>query len=341
MPGNTGTPMLNNSTRSTSNSSDASVITIIGGAVGGIILLLMIAILLCVVILCVRRSHRKEELHVYDQRLYNETIQNTGAAINNNPSYDVTNTNIVDILYKPRDSNINSPCYNVSHSATNEEENNYEYNTNQSYGICTVENRAKVFCKTVMNSDMQDHQPSDSSHDHNHYDYIDDNVAQLHHNKVTAATNDVEDKVQVNTTIDQSYSAKTAPLLITASKIQLPREVEYGVINQPQCDDYDYDVTSDHGHDVKSIQLLKLPHVAGPNGECEYGVINQPRCDDPIIIDQDHIMTSCLPTLPLNASPSDEDEYGVINQPQSDGYTINTAHGITVCPQPDAISSWV
>ena len=316
--------------------SDASVITIIGGAVGGIILLLMITILVCVVILCVRRSHRKEELHVYDQRLCNETIQNTGAAINNNPLYDVTNTNIVDILYEPRDSNINSPSYNVSHSATNEEEHHYEYthgqysdvikmDTNQSYGVHTVENRATVFCKTMMNSNMQDHQPSDSSHDHNHYDYVDDNAAQLHHNKVTAATNDVEDKVQVNTTIDQSYSAKTAPPLITASKIQLPREVEYGVINQPQCDDYDYDATSDHGYDVKSIRLLKLPHVAGPNGKGEYGVINQPRCDDPIIIDQDHIMTSCLPTLPFNANPSGEDEYGVINQPQSDSYTINTA----------------
>lgn len=59
--------------------------------------------------------------------------------------------------------------------------------TNLSCGIYTVENRATLFSTTVMIT--QDHQPSDSSHDHNHYDYIHrHNTAQMHYyNTVTTA----------------------------------------------------------------------------------------------------------------------------------------------------------
>ena len=76
--------------------------------------------------------------------------------------------------------------------------------TNLSCGVYTVGNRATLFSMTVMN--MQDHQPSDSSHDHNHYDNIHHDTAQLHYNTVTTATgiDDVEeDEIQVKITVDQ------------------------------------------------------------------------------------------------------------------------------------------
>ena len=160
-----------------------------------------------------------------------------------------------------------------------------------------------------MNSNMQNHHPSDLSHDHNHYNYIIHNDAtQLHHD--TSATGDEEDEIPVNTTVDGSLASK----------------VKYGVINQPRCDDYDD--TGDRDHDAKNAQLFKLPLVARPKGESEYGVINQPQCDDPIIVDQGHTPTTC--TLPFIANSTDEDKYGAINQPQSDDFTINTTYGTTV-----------
>ena len=55
---------------------------------------------------------------------------------------------------------------------------------------------------------IQDHQPSDSSHDHNHYDYIHHDTAQMHYyNTVTTAigTDNVEEgEIQVNTTVNQT-----------------------------------------------------------------------------------------------------------------------------------------
>ena len=310
MPNHTGdTPMLNTS----DSSSDTSAIIIISGVVGGVILLLIITMVLCTVVLCVRRSCRKKKFHVYDQVLYSRTILNTSVVINQNPLYDVSNANKVDTFHEARDSNINSPS---SHSAIYEEAHNYEYacpqdviemDTNSSFGVCTVENRAPVF------NGNQNHQPSDSSHDHDHYNYIiHDDATQLHHN--TSATGDVEDEIPVNTTVDES----------------LVSEVEYGVINQPRCDDYDYNDTGDHDHDAKNVQLFKLPLVARPDGEYEYGVINQPRCDDPIIISQGHTPTTCLFPLPFIANSTGEDEYGTINQPQSDNSTINTTQDTTV-----------
>ena len=300
MPSNTGdTPMLNNS--SSDSSSDTSVI-IISGAVGGLMLLLIttIWIVLCALGPCVGRSHRKKEIHVYDQVLYGRTKLNTNVV------------NTVETFHGVRDSNI---IRLSSHSTIYEEEHNYDYasaqeviemDTNPSCGVRTVENRAPVCNGIVMNSNIQNHQSSDLSHDHYHYN----NATQLRHN--TSATGDVEDEISVNTAVDGSLAS----------------EAEYGVINQPRCNDYDYDDTGDRDRDAKNVQLFKIALVARPNGEYEYGVINQPRCYDPIIVDQGHTPTTY--TLPFITNSTDEDKYGAINQPQSDDSTINTTHGTTV-----------
>ena len=51
---------------------------------------------------------------------------------------------------------------------------------NPSYGVHTVESWATAFSTTdhEMNSDMQDNQLPDSSHDHNHYDCVHHESAQ-------------------------------------------------------------------------------------------------------------------------------------------------------------------
>ena len=206
IPNNTGTPILNSS----DSSSDTNAI-IIGGAVGGVILLLMITVALCIVILYVRRSYTKEEFHVYDQAFCNKALS---VVMEHNPSYDVTNTDKFPGIQ------------------TNEEEQNYEciqyldlndttkMDTNPSYGMHTVENRETAFSTTATNSNMQDYQPFNSSHDHNHYDSIlYHETAQHHHIAVTT---------------DQNYGARTVPSLLNANKIKPTEDEEYGVINQPR-----------------------------------------------------------------------------------------------------------
>ena len=127
-----------------------------------------------------------------------------------------------------------NPSYSVSNTDKfpgikgNEEEQNYEcmqYNddtikmdTNPSYGVYTAENRIPAFNTTVMKSDMQNHQPSDSSNDHYDYDYVHHETARQYHKMVTT---------------DQSYGTKTSSSLLIANNVK-PTEDEYGVINQPR-----------------------------------------------------------------------------------------------------------
>ena len=209
--------------------------------------------------------------------------------------------------------------------------------TNPSYGVTvSIEDGAVAFNTTVTDSDIRAHQLS-QKYD---YDYIHDESDELHHNTTTATSGDVEDNLQYHTTVDQSHEAKAvvhSPYLPPTAK--QTGESEYGVINQPQCDnDPNFDIAVDKSHTAEFC----LPLITNNAGEGKYGVINQPQCDndpnfnttvnegkygvinqpqcgnDPnfdTAIDQSHTAEFCLPVIANNAG---EVKYGVINQPQCD-----------------------
>ena len=238
-------PISNNS----GSSSDSSAI--IGGAVGGVILLLMITVVLCIVIVCVRRSHRKGKFPVDDKVLYNTAKLNDNVVIENNPSYDVTKANTVGSLYstiEPEDSDVPitaNPSYAVPtkpYSKTSEDEYNYlqlnqypdlddtiKMDTNPSYGVTTGEDRAAAF-----SAHSADTKATSKQYD---YDYVCDDRL-LHHNTAANTTGDV--KKDIPASVDQSnYMEKVHPLCIAGSD-QPSNEGEYGVVNQPKSDNFDY-----------------------------------------------------------------------------------------------------
>ena len=286
---------------------------------GGIILLLMFCI---IVILCQRMCQRRclktEVFHVYDEIYYNAAKLNTHVTVKHRQSYDV---------------------------AKNETANSFiKMDTNPSYGVNIGEDRVKAFNTTATaDSDTKAHQSSQK------HDY--DDSSQLHHNTTTNTSGDEkEDNVQIHTTVDKKHNTDSPYLFSVANSDKLTDEGEYGVINQPQCDDPSFDTTVDQSHATKSclaliannaedeygvinqpqsddpnfditVHTTEPPVIAKLTDEGKYGVINQPRCNDPnfdIIVDQSPTTKSCLPLIANNA---DEGEYGVINQPQCDDLT--------------------
>ena len=177
----------------------------------------------------------------YDEAFYIATKLNTAVTIQHNPSYDVTKTNTVDhhssdVLVTP------NPSYDVTtkpYSKATEDDYNYvqpnehsnsdeaiKLDINPSYGISRGKDRATpASIETVTKSNTKAH---DSSHNATivlcGYDYVHDD----HFLRQDAATNGAsdarKDNVQVNATVDGG---------------------RYGVINQPQSDDPNNDITHD------------------------------------------------------------------------------------------------
>ena len=173
---------------------------------GGVILLLMITVVLFIVIMCImRRSHGKEaEPHVRDEVSYNITKLNTNG----------TNHEAVDYLHRTIKKDLTAPINTDSsypiptavfysngsegeydsvlpneHSSLND---SVTMDTNPSYGVSRVEDRAKVFSTTAAYYNTKAHQLSQQN-----------NLAQMPHNTATSTTGNVkENKVQLHTTFD-------------------------------------------------------------------------------------------------------------------------------------------
>jgi len=207
----------------------------------------MIAIVLCVVMLFIKRSHEKGKFPIEYDKAFNDTTKvNTAITIKHNPSYDLIKTNRVDYsLNVPVTSN---PSYGVTtkpYSKATEDDYNYvqpnehsdlhaaiKLDINPSYGISRGKDRATpASIETVTKSNTKAH---DSSHNATivlcGYDYVHDDHF-LRQNVATNAASDTrKDNVQVNTTVDQTKPTD---------------EGEYDVINQPQSDDPNNNITHD------------------------------------------------------------------------------------------------
>ena len=296
-----------------------------GIVVGGVILLLMAAVVLFIVIMCImRRSHGKEAApHVYDEVSYNITKLNT-----NGTTHETVN-NLHRTIKKDLNAPITTsyPVPTVSYSNASEGEydsvlpnGHYDavkMDTDPSYGVSRVEDRAKVFSTTAAYYNTKAHQSSQH-----------DDIVWMPHNTATSTTDDVKVKdVQLHITLDQRHDTTHSHLFAYHTK--LTGQNNYGVINQPRCDDHSFDTIVDQGHTRKSNLPLSsksvddnkygiikqsqcndhLPRTINTKltGENKYGVINQLRCDDP----------SFDTTVDQNRD-ADEDGYGVINQPHCD-----------------------
>ncbi len=304
----------------------------------------MIIVVLCIVILYTRRSLKKEAFHVYDEiptKLNtNVTNKSHGVAKEEATKYLYTATNSRSVPTMPYSKTTEDKYNNIQlneciqHSELKE---TVEMDINPSYGVTvSIEDGAVTFNTTVTDSDIRAHQLS-QKYD---YDYVHDESGELHHNITTATSGYVEDNLQYHTIVDQSHETKTvvhSPYLPPTAK--QTGESEYGVINQPQCDnDPNFDTAVDQSHSAEFC----LPLITNNAGEGKYGVINQPQCDndpnfnttvnegkygvinqpqcgnDPnfdTAIDQSHTAEFCLPLIANNAG---EVKYGVINQPQCD-----------------------
>jgi len=249
------TCFLSGAPSSNDNGSSSDNIIVIVGAGGGVILLLLvIVVVLCVAIMCVKRFHKKGKFPTeYDKAFNDATKLNAAVTIEHNPSYDIK-TNKVD--YSSDVPVTPNPSYGVTtkpYSKATEDDYNYvqsnEFNQhtdldktikldiNPSYGISRGKDRAtSVFSETVTKFNTKAH---DSSHNGTiaqcDYDYVHDDHF-LCRNVATNAASDVsKDHVQIYITVDQTKPTDGG---------------EYYVINQPQSDDPNYEIT----HDVTTSQ---------------------------------------------------------------------------------------
>ena len=297
---------------------------------GGVILLLMITVILFIVIMCImRRSHGKEaEPHVYDEVSYDITKLNTNG----------TNHEAAGNLHRTTKKDLNAPITNLSCPVpTMSYSNGSEYDsvlpnehsslhdfvtmdTNPSYGVSTVEDRAKVFSTTAAYYNTKAHQLSQQN-----------NSAQMPRNIST--TGDVkENKLQLYSTLHQEHDTTHSHLIANGTK--LTGQNDYGVINQPRCDDPNF-------VDQRHIRKSNLPLSSKSVDENEYGIINQPQCNDYLplttntkltgenkygIVNQprcdDPSFESCLPHT-INTKLTGENKYGVINQLRCDDHSID------------------
>ena len=284
---------------------------------------------------------------MYDEVSYNRTKLNTSGT--NHETVDYMHRTINRDLDVPTTTNSSYAVPTISYS--NASEGKYDcvlpvefiqhlglhdtikMDTNSSYGVSTVEGRATAFSTTVKDSNTKAHQSSQQN-----------DSAQMHHNTATTTTGDVkEDNVQLHTNLDQRHGTKMNHSHLFANTTKLSDQSNYGVINQPRCDDPSFDTIVDQKPtDSKSIDEITygvinqpqcndssfdtiepcLPLIANSK-LTEYGVINQPRCDDPgfdMTVDRNSITKSCLPVTPNDARSTDECKYGVINQPQCDDH---------------------
>ena len=263
--------------------SNADIGVIVGGIMGGIVLLLMIIIVFgIIVILCHQRwCHKTEVFHEYEEIHYDRTKPKTRVTINHGPSYDVANNETADSIIN--------------------------MDTNPSYEESIREETETVFSTIAADSDTKANQSS-KQHDYNN---VHDDLSQLCHIAVTNTSDEKKEDnvaVQIHNIVDQKHNTEEIH-----SSTKPTDEDEYGVINQPRCDDPNFDITTDQNHTTESPVI-----ITELTDEGKYGIINQPQCNDPncdITVGHSPTTKSCLPLI---ANDADENEYGVINQPQCD-----------------------
>jgi len=216
----------------------------------------MIIVVLCVVIVCIKRSYRKGKFHIEYDKPFNDTTKiNTAVTTQHNPSYNVIKTNTMD--HHSSDVPVTpNPSYGVAtkpYSKAIEDDQNYvqpnEFNQhsdldetikmdiNPSYGISRGKDRvAPPYSETVMKSNTKAH---DSSHNATiaqcDYDYVRDDHFLCQNAAINAASDVRKDNVQVYTTVDQTKPTDGG---------------KYDVINQPQNDNPNNEIT----HDVTTNQ---------------------------------------------------------------------------------------
>ena len=219
--------LLDDAATSNNNGSSDSSAIIIGGVVGGVILVLMITVVLCVVILCVRRCHQTLDNNVSYNKTKVVTLHPTrlgdlDVPITANPSYAVptkpySKANEDEYIYVQPNNEFNQKTIMMT--------------TNPSYGVTIAEDRATAFSATT--SDAKANRPSYNATP-KEYDYVyanDDRL--LHHNAAAHTTGDA--KVRIHDAVDQSHNTQAIHSLYLPLKSN--GEDEYGVINQPKCDD--------------------------------------------------------------------------------------------------------
>jgi len=186
-----------------------------------------------------------------DKVIYDATKLNTAVTIERNPSYDVLKTNKVDYSSDVPVTPNPNPSYGITtkpYSKATEDDYTYvqpnEFNQhsdldetikldiNPLYGLSRRKDKATpASSETVTKSNTKAH---DSSHNATiaqcDNDYVHDDHF-LRRNAAINPTSDArKDNVQVYTTVDQTKSTDNG---------------EYDVINQPQSDDPNYDITHD------------------------------------------------------------------------------------------------
>ena len=255
-----------------SNNTDISIGDIMAGIMGGIVLLLMIILLFCVVIVCHQRwCHKTEVFHVYEEIHYDRTKLNTRMTVRLEPSYDVAKDETRDPI------------------------------TNPSYEESRRKERQTSFSTIATGSDTKAHQSSEQ-HD---YDNVHDDSSQLHHIDTPGDENDdVAVQIHDHNTVDQKYNTEKIH-----SSNKPTNKGEYGVINQPQCDDPNFNITVDLSCTTVS------PIISSSSNDGKYSVINQPRCDDPNF-DINAIQSHTTESLVIITKLTDEGKYGIIDQPQ-------------------------
>ena len=230
-----------------SSSSDSDVIIIIViGTVGGVMLLLIITLVFCIVILCVRCN--MEGASVVNNKVFNNTTNcklKTNVTIENNPSYDVTKADTLDYLsIKPEDLYVpitTNPSYSVPakpHSITSKDEHNYEQfdEFNQYSGLeATITMDVNPSYEISIANGAQ--QSSEGE-----YGVINQPKCSDSDYEITYAITNSQQTImkKANSTKDANPSYG----INTADGAQQSKEGEYGVINQPKCNDSDYEITS-------------------------------------------------------------------------------------------------
>ena len=108
----------------------------------------------------------------------------------------------------------------------------------------------------------------------------------------------------------------------TNGRTKLAGEAKYGVINQPRCDDLNFDtIDQDRGYDIAADQEPTIAYT----DKVKHSIIDQQKCT---FADQDPPTT--------HAKPTGEEKYGVINQPQCNDPSADT---VRVDPDPATKSS--
>ena len=260
---------------------------------GGVILLLIVTIVMCIVILRVRCNEKGASR--VDNKVFNSTTNcklKTNVTIENNPSCDVTKANTLNYLYiKPGDPGvpiITSPSYSVPakhFSKTSKDEHNYEQpdEFNQYSGL-----EATITMDVNPSYEMSTANGAQRSNE-GEYGVINQPKCSDSDYEITYAITDSQQTIMKNA--NSTKDANPSYGISTANGAKQSNEGEYGVINQPKCDDSDYEITYAITNSQQTIMKNANPtkdanpsfgtgNYAQPSKKDKYRVANQLECGD-------------------------------------------------------------